>query len=86
MVLHILLVTVIPFSLLTWLNICIYSELTNKAAVRRTGENVRKREMSVGRAGLAIVAVYLVCHSPKLLISLCEIFVKNAKVLVLFFQ
>ena len=53
MVLHILLVTIIPFSLLTWLNTCIYNKLTHKANVlRRTGQNCRRRELRVGRLSI----------------------------------
>ena len=48
---HIFFVTVVPFSLLIWLNTSIYFKLTsNLNVLRRTGENImRRREMTIGK-------------------------------------
>jgi hypothetical protein len=49
--------------------------------MRRTGhETLRKQELRLARVSLGIVLLYMVCHSPKLVPTLCEIVYGDAKV------
>ena len=52
--------------------------------MRRTGhETLRKRELRLARVSLGIVLLYMVCHSPKLVPTMCEIVYGDAKVVTL---
>ena len=80
--LHLLCVTIIPFTVLFWLNKTIHTKLSERlVALRRTGhKSLRRRELRLARVSLGIVLLYMLCHSPKLLPTVCEILYKNAKV------
>ena len=80
--LHLIFVTLIPFSVLLWLNKTIHRKLSEGIiSMRRTGhETLRKRELRLARVSLGIVLLYMVCHSPKLVPTMCEIVYGDAKV------
>ena len=40
---------------------------------RTSHDSLRRREVRLARVSMAIVLLYLVCHTPKLVPSLCEI-------------
>merc|ERR1712141_434407 len=84
--LHFIFIVMIPFTILFWLNSSIYRKLSEQAVMlRRTGQkHLRRRETRLGRVSLTIVAVYLLCHTPKLVLTLCEIIFKDAKVIKIF--
>ena len=111
--LHFILILIVPFALLFWLNSSIYKKLSEQAlTLQRTGQKyLRRREMRLGkrppyyvilvladsmfaniltislmkkvhfpgRVSMMIVLVYLLCHSPKLILTFCEIMFKNPK-------
>jgi hypothetical protein len=80
--LHLLFVTLIPFIVLLWLNKIIHKKLSKGLiSMRRTGhETLRRREVRLARVSLGIVLLYMVCHSPKLVPTVCEIVYGDAKV------
>ena len=80
--LHLIFVTLIPFSILFCLNKTIHRKLTEGLiSMRRTGhEALRRRELRLARVSLGIVLLYMVCHSPKLVPTVCEIVFGDAKV------
>ena len=109
--LHFILILIVPFALLFWLNSSIYKKLTEQAVtLHRTGQKyLRKREMRLGkerqinirlldieemiyfhllmktisgRVSMSIVLVYLLCHSPKLVLTFFEIMFKDAMVCI----
>ena len=50
-------------------------------SVRRTShKSLRKREVRMARVSLAIVFLFLICHSPKIVPTVCEIVYSDAKV------
>ena len=79
---HLLFVTIIPFTVLFWLNKTIHKKLSERLmTLRRTGhKSLRRRELRLARVSLGIVLLYMLCHSPKLLPTVCEIVFMNAKV------
>ena len=79
---HLLFVTLIPFIVLFGLNKTIHRTLSERlVTLRRTGhESLRRRELRLARVSLGIVVLYMLCHSPKLLPTVCEIVYKDAKV------
>ena len=81
--LHLIFVSLIPLSVLFCLNKAIHKKLTNPfVSVRRTGHrSLRRRELRLARVSLGIVLLYMICHLPKLVPTLCEIAHKNAKVI-----
>ena len=80
--LHLIFVTIIPFTILLCLNRTIHRKLTEGLiSMRRTGhEALRRRELRLARVSLGIVLLYMVCHSPKLVPTVCELVVGDAKV------
>ena len=80
--LHLIFVTLIPFTVLFCLNKTIHRKLSERDdSVRRTGdETLRRRELRLARVSLCIVLLYMVCHSPKLVPTVCEILYEDAKV------
>lgn len=47
----------------------------------RTGhDSLRKRELRLARVSMIIVLIFMVCHSPKIIPSVCEIAHGDAKV------
>ena len=44
-------------------------------------KKVWNNEKSLGRVSLTIVMVYLMCHTPKLVLTFCEIMFKDTKVM-----
>merc|ERR1712141_867844 len=86
--LHFIFIVMIPFTILFWLNSSIYRKLSEQAVMlRRTGQkHLRRRETRLGRVSLTIVAVYLLCHTPKLVLTLCEIIFKDAKIVPALFE
>ena len=80
--LHFLCVNLLPLTLLFWLNTNIYRTLTDRlVTLRRTGnESLRRRELRFGRVSLAIVLLFMVCHFPKLVPTLCEVAYADPKV------
>ena len=80
--LHLVFVTLIPFSVLLWLNKTIHRKLSEGLiSMRRTAhETLRKRELRLARVSLGIVLLYIVCHSPKLVPTMCEIIYGDPKV------
>ena len=80
--LHLIFVSLIPFTVLFWLNKTIHKKLSERLfRLRRTGHrSLRRRELRLARVSLAIVLLYMVCHSPKLVPTVCEIVYKDAKV------
>ena len=79
---HLIFVTLIPFTVLFCLNKTIHRKLSERDdSVRRTGdETLRRRELRLARVSLCIVLLYMVCHSPKLVPTVCEILFEDAKV------
>ena len=47
---------------------------------RTSHDSLRRREVRLARVSMAIVLLYLVCHTPKLVPSLCEILYGDPKV------
>ena len=80
--LHLIFVTLIPFTVLFCLNKTVHRKLSEGLiSVRRTGhETLRRRELRLARVSLCIVLLYMVCHSPKLVPTVCEIVYGDAKV------
>ena len=79
---HLLFVTLIPFTVLFWLNKTIHRKLSERLVTlrRMVHESLRRRELRLARVSLGIVVLYMLCHSPKLLPTVCEIMYKDAKV------
>ena len=96
--LHLIFLTIIPFSILLLLNCIIHRKLWEVTlikgenyhsfliykgfvSVRRTNhKSLRKREVRMARVSLAIVFIFLICHSPKIVPTVCEIVYRDAKV------
>ena len=80
--LHLIFVSIIPLAVLFWLNKTIHRKLCDGIiSVRRTGhETLRRREIRMARVSLGIVLLYMVCHTPKLVPTVCEIVYGDAKV------
>ena len=80
--LHLIFVSLIPFTVLFWLNKTIHNKLSERlVTLRRTGHrSLRRRELRLARVSMGIVLLYMVCHSPKLVPTVCEIVYKDAKV------
>ena len=80
--LHLIFVSLIPFTVLFWLNKTIHRKLSKQLVrLRRTGHrSLRRRELRLARVSLGIVLLYMVCHLPKMVPTVCEIVYKDAKV------
>jgi len=76
--LHLVFNSVLPFSLLLYLNYAIYKRLVGQRNVRRTAEGqLRRREVRLARISLSIVFIFILCHSLKILPSFLEILGKS---------
>ena len=80
--LHVIFLTLFPSLLLFRLNKTIHRKLSeNISSVRRTShETLRRRELRLARVSLCIVFLYMACHSPKLVLTMCEIVYQDTKV------
>jgi len=86
--LHLIFVNIIPFGLLLWLNKKIHQKLSEHLLdIRRTGhDTLRRRELRLARVSMLIVLIYMICHTPKLIPTMCELIYGNAKVIPFFIE
>ena len=80
--LHLIFVSLIPMVVLLSLNRAIHVKLSERhMLLRRTGHrSLRRRELRLARGSLFIVWLFMFCHLPKLIPSVCEILFNNDKV------
>lgn len=76
---------VLPVVVLVTLNVLIYQAMSrskksceNGPKLRRSTENtLRKREMRITNASIVIVIIFVICHSPRFLPNVIELFLKQ---------